>query len=269
TIIDYNSSIFLEWGAETRTKTREQRDLLGYNVYYDGVFVAFVTETYFEFIGPFAAGDYYFEVTAVYEEGESEPATVVATVVLNPPENLTATTQGNDILLTWELPSRGRGISEYKVYRDQVYIASTTDTLYLDENIPTGNYTYGVLTVFDGGYESEITEVTIEHTDASNNLIPTVTELISIYPNPFNPETTISFSIVNNSSFVNLSVYNIKGQKVRTLFNKEINPGYHKVIWKGRDDNGKHVASGVYFSIFDVKDSDKDYTSVKKVILLK
>jgi len=57
-------------------------------------------------------------VTAIYEGGGSEPATVVATIILNPPENLTATSQGNDILLTWELPLEGRGILEYEIYRD-------------------------------------------------------------------------------------------------------------------------------------------------------
>ncbi len=269
TVIDYNSSILLEWGSQTRTKTREQRDLLGYNVYLDGVFLVSITDSCYYFYGPLAAGDYHFEVTAVYDEGESEPATVVATVVLNPPENLTATSQGNDILLTWELPLVGRGISEYKIYRDQVYVTSTTDTLYLDENVSGGNYTYGVLTVFDGGYESEIIEVTIEHTDAGNNFLPAVTELIGNYPNPFNPATTFSFSIATNSSLVELSIYNIKGQKVRTLVNKEVNSGYHNVVWNGKDDNGKGVSSGIYFSIFDVENNDGDFTSMKKIILLK
>jgi len=265
TIIDYNSSILLEWGGEIRTK---QRDLLGYNVYYDGAFIAFITETNFEFIGPYTAGDYYFEVTAVYDEGESQPAIVMATVILNSPENLTATTQGNDILLTWELPLRVRDIFEYKIYRDQVYIASTTDTSYLDENIPTGNYTYGVLTVFDGGYESEITEVIIEHTDTGNNLIPSVTELISIYPNPFNPETTISYSLKEDMK-VSISIYNIKGQKVRNLVNKQIQTGYHTVTWNGKDENSENVSSGIYFSTFNAVSKEKDYTSVKKIILLK
>ena len=101
------------------------------------------------------------------------------------------------------------------------------------------------------------------------------------YPNPFNPavagagrspETTISFSVAQNamsgsdgSSFVNLSIYNIKGQKVRTLINKEIDAGHHKVVWDGKDDNNRHVASGIYF----YKLSAGKSSEMKKMLLLK
>ncbi|MCK4695779.1 MAG: T9SS type A sorting domain-containing protein, partial [Candidatus Cloacimonetes bacterium] len=88
-------------------------------------------------------------------------------------------------------------------------------------------------------------------------------------PNPFNPTTTISYSVAQTSSFVSLKIYNIKGQKVRTLVNEFKNAGYHKVVWDGRDYNKRNVSSGVYFSVFDVEDNGGDFTSVKKMILLK
>ena len=266
TIIDYNSIIRLEWDNEARTEIRNQRDLLGYNIYFEGVLLEYLwTFGPFDFFGPFAAGDYYFEVTAIYDEGESEPATVVATIILNPPENLTATSQGNDILLTWELPLTGRSILEYKIYRDQVYISSTIDTLYLDENILTGNYTYGVLTVFDGGFESELTEVLIDHTDTENVIIPIITALIDNYPNPFNPTTTILFSVTQTSSFVNLEIFNIKGQKVKQLVNENLPAGRHIAVWNGKDDNGKQATSGIYF----YKMKSGDYQKSRKMLLLK
>jgi hypothetical protein len=67
------------------------------------------------------------------------------------------------------------------------------------------------------------------------------------YPNPFNPSTTISFSLPASSS-VSLSVYNLKGQLVRTLLsNTDLSSGKHSVIWDGLDNHGRSVSSGVYF----------------------
>jgi len=84
-------------------------------------------------------------------------------------------------------------------------------------------------------------------------------------PNPFNPETTISYSIPDNSN-VELSIYNIKGQKVRTLVKDSIERGNHSIIWKGKNDSENSVSSGVYFYKLDVNGKTK---SVKKCLMLK
>ncbi|MDO9577893.1 MAG: C25 family cysteine peptidase [Candidatus Cloacimonadales bacterium] len=99
------------------------------------------------------------------------------------------------------------------------------------------------------------------------NEIPTVYELklFPNYPNPFNPETTISFSIPEDSK-VGLTIYNIKGQKVRTLVNGELEKGLHDVVWNSKDSSSKSVASGVYFYKFDVNGKMK---GLKKMLLLK
>jgi len=85
------------------------------------------------------------------------------------------------------------------------------------------------------------------------------------YPNPFNPTTMISFSIPNESK-VELTVYNIKGQKVKTLVNDNLTKGIHEILWNGRNDNNRSVASGVYFYRLNV---DKKTEKVKKMLLLK
>jgi len=106
-------------------------------------------------------------------------------------------------------------------------------------------------------------------TGSGTELLPTVTELTGNYPNPFNPSTNIKFSLKADSK-VQLHIYNIKGQKVKTLINEDMEAGYHTVVWNGRDDNGKSVSSGVYFSNFGAAgQGGNDYTSVKKMILLK
>ncbi|MEA2096743.1 MAG: FlgD immunoglobulin-like domain containing protein [Candidatus Cloacimonadota bacterium] len=92
--------------------------------------------------------------------------------------------------------------------------------------------------------------------------------LMQNYPNPFNPTTNIDFSL-KQDSFVSLKIYNVRGQKVRTLVTDEMQAGYHSVVWNGKNDSGKNVSSGIYFSWFDTKNENGDYTSVKKMILLK
>jgi flagellar hook assembly protein FlgD len=93
---------------------------------------------------------------------------------------------------------------------------------------------------------------------------PAVTQLQGNYPNPFNPETTISFSL-KESQFVNIDIYNILGQRVKTLVANEMNKGTHSLIWNGTDNGGRNVASGIYF----YKMQAGKYSSTKKMILMK
>jgi agmatine/peptidylarginine deiminase len=117
--------------------------------------------------------------------------------------------------------------------------------------------------------EETIIPVSLTVTGTGAPLQPSsCTEFLGNYPNPFNPTTTIRFTLANQSQ-VNLSIYNLRGQKVRSLINEQRTAGFHQVIWDGTDDNGLNVSSGVYFSVFDVHDDGSDYTSVKKVIMLK
>lgn len=91
------------------------------------------------------------------------------------------------------------------------------------------------------------------------------------YPNPFNSLTAIPFTVhskqstVNNSVRINVSIYNILGQKVRTLLDQKKAPGEYRVLWDGKDESGKDVGSGIYFC----KLSCGDLVSIKKMILLR
>jgi len=71
-------------------------------------------------------------------------------------------------------------------------------------------------------------------------------ELLGNFPNPFNPETTISYSLDSHSEAI-LTVYNIRGQMVRQLVKTWQQAGIYSVIWDGSDEGGNAVASGVYF----------------------
>ncbi len=95
--------------------------------------------------------------------------------------------------------------------------------------------------------------------------VPVINHLtINNYPNPFNPETTISFNNPKNS-MVNLAIYNIKGQLVKTLVNEELIAGVHSIVWKGKNNYGQSVASGVYFTRIKTLHS----IVTKKMVLMK
>jgi len=90
-------------------------------------------------------------------------------------------------------------------------------------------------------------------------------QLYGNYPNPFNPTTTIEFSLVQTSQFVTLEVFNIKGQKVKTLYKGIAEEGKHSMTWEGKDTNGKSVSTGIYF--YKLKTGKKEIS--RKMLLLK
>lgn len=79
----------------------------------------------------------------------------------------------------------------------------------------------------------------------TENIQP-VTDMI-IYPNPFNPETSISFNLKSSVENAQLAVYNVKGQKVITIIDGYLDQGDHRFSWNGYDDYSKTSAAGVYF----------------------
>ena len=96
-------------------------------------------------------------------------------------------------------------------------------------------------------------------------LSPYSYSLLDNYPNPFNPKTQIRFSIGKREN-VKLIVYDMMGRQVNTLIDGEsFNSGYHVINWRGIDDKGNKVPSGVY--VYRIKAGD--YIADKKMLLLK
>ena len=102
-------------------------------------------------------------------------------------------------------------------------------------------------------------------TQGVENEFPKPGITLSNYPNPFNPETTISFNLPEESK-VELDIYNIKGQKIKSLVNDQYLKGEHSIIWDGTNTNNKSVSSGIY--LYQLKVNDK-IEKVKKMMLLK
>jgi hypothetical protein len=99
--------------------------------------------------------------------------------------------------------------------------------------------------------------------------VPEIITLSQNYPNPFNPSTTLQFRVrsreLREPIPTTLAVYNILGQKVRTLVDEAKVPGEYVVVWDGKDDKGAEVASGVYF--YQLK--SEGHKLVKKMVLLR
>ncbi|MCK5158345.1 MAG: T9SS type A sorting domain-containing protein [Candidatus Heimdallarchaeota archaeon] len=99
----------------------------------------------------------------------------------------------------------------------------------------------------------------------SDDPIPVTEYQLTNYPNPFNPETKIVFDLPESGQ-VKLEIYNIKGQKVKTLLDCYMNPGRSEMLWNSKDDDGKRVSSGVYFYKLSVNGKTEE---TKKMLLLK
>jgi hypothetical protein len=171
-------------------------------------------------------------------------------------------------LFTWDPPLGTRELVGYHVFLDDMtnYIGMTTNEEWQFSGLVLWqSYIAGVSAVYDDG-ESEVVQYPFTcQQDSSDPTLPLITELQGNFPNPFNPETTISFSTTNTHEMTRIEIYNIKGQKIKILVDEILEPGYHSVVWDGKDSSGKNVSSGIYF--FKMKSGD--YTSNKKMILMK
>jgi len=127
-------------------------------------------------------------------------------------------------------------------------------------NLQTGEYE--TKSIFSSRQDYSVMRFS-EEEELEDNILSTP-QLHGNYPNPFNPTTTISFSLPEEQE-VDLAIYNIKGQKVKRLINGQLTAGQHSMIWDGKDTNGKSVSTGIYF--YRLKTGKKEMS--RKMLLLK
>ncbi len=160
-----------------------------------------------------------------------------------------------------------RDLLSYDVYLDGQFKGNTTLEEYQFFDLINGEfYDAGVKAIYDDG-TSELAEINFQYTGITGveNILPFINKLNGNYPNPFNPVTTISFSVTQTSQFVTLEVFNLKGQKVKTLIDEKMPAGNHQVVWDGKNKNSKSVSSGIYF----YKMNTGEFSSIRKMILMK
>ncbi len=193
---------------------------------------------------------------------------------------------------TFELPNQINYFdtaydSYFKLHDDCLFKLDTINTLFNDghaEFYSFLNHNYEELFEYDfdpnifnaflsGDHESlysihryNIYKYDCDYVPNNDDVIPSTNNYsLSNYPNPFNPTTTISFDLPKSAK-VDLSIYNIKGQKVKTLTSEKYSKGKHSLIWNGTNDENQNVGSGVYFYKLNVNGKIK---SVKKCMMVK
>ncbi|MEA2096796.1 MAG: right-handed parallel beta-helix repeat-containing protein [Candidatus Cloacimonadota bacterium] len=182
------------------------------------------------------------EEIGVLLDGECKGATVVQDTLANICAYITGS-QGGTLEFEFSYGSRGvnTNYKEYLVYEPETGYRETTKIDLKDKQ--------------------ECYYVSFRG-DQSDNL--PVKLSTSNYPNPFNPTTTIAYSLPDDG-MVEIGIYNIKGQLVKTLVKGEQLAGSYETVWNGKDSNEKSVSSGIYF----YKLSTKDDTIMKKMLMLK
>ncbi|MBN1326671.1 MAG: carboxypeptidase-like regulatory domain-containing protein, partial [Candidatus Cloacimonetes bacterium] len=198
----------------------------------------------------------------------------------------------NTLELSWHVPpaapADSRELVGYDIYRflfennvnpnNWIQLAiNYPDTVFVDQewaSLPFDDYQYAVLSIYTAEVKSDPAYSNVpSYLVAVENphLKPAVISLGQSYPNPFllsggsrDFYTRLNFSLIDNAQ-VELSIYNLKGEKIITLLNQDIPSGDHSVFWDGMDNRGKPVNSGIYFYRF-VSDNS---TLNRKLVILK
>jgi parallel beta-helix repeat protein len=183
------------------------------------------------------------------------------------PDSLTATSSQSVITLSWK-PNTESDLSHYLVYRDTLtgFIPDSfkivgqvpkDSSVFRDSDVVLGRTYYYRVSAWDStGHESEYSDelpILATYVDESTEEgppMPRMYQLRQNYPNPFNPTTTIVYYLPDvgyQPAEVEIVIYNLLAQKVRTLVKERKYPGEHRVTWDGKDDAGNDLASGIYF----------------------
>ncbi len=209
----------------------------------------------------------------IQHNGLYEPDEIIT---FEPPQNLEVdhyyVFPDNIYDLTWDEPEFCNAtLINYNIYvNDEIY--ETVDANVLELTIVNAPLNANDESVF---YITAVYENPTGESEPSNSITCTpmisaqndltVLHNLSNFPNPFNPETSIFFSLSETAVNTEISIYNSKGQKIRTLINEVLPVGNHSVVWSGDDENGEPVSSGIYY----YKLETGDFIQTRKMLLLK
>jgi hypothetical protein len=192
--------------------------------------------------------------------------------------------QNDQIQLNWQVESESdmMGYNLYRSFADSDEKVKISDLIaaenlpyaheydYIDHEAEAGNtYDYYLESIAYDGSSNLFDPVrfVFNAIEDEEEETPEYLEELGNYPNPFNPSTTIKFSVDGAlSKYVNISIYNSKGQKIKDLVDEKLAKGNHFVVWNGDDNNGEKVNSGIYFYRLQIEDY---YSEMKKMVLVK
>jgi len=258
---------------------------------------------------------YKFAIVAVYSnENLSSPSFVgpYFEQIFSPTELVIEEVGEQGLSINWEAPDFGedvinspfinkpddfddsntRDLFAYNIYLDNIlYEPEVTATSYTFDDIDlTIQHQLGVSSLYESGFESEITTILYDPVHSENEMIPELkNKLGKNYPNPFNPTTTIFFSTEQNEQYeqIEIEIFNIKGQKIRSFSPSSCHPDagsfvnfgdmqkpdegrggntLYSLTWNGTDQNNNPVSSGLY--LYKLKVGNKT-VDTKKMMLIK
>ncbi len=167
--------------------------------------------------------------------------------------NVSSSSAGKRHTLSWKKWSEESGVYLYLVDQIDEKVINLSEGNVFEFTSSSENHKFLLYATMDANFAPQI--------------IPVSYKLLQNYPNPFNPNTTIKFGIPEegNNKLVSLKIFNILGQEITTLINKNMKSGYHEVQWNGINRQGLPVASGVYF----YRLIGEGIHQVKKMVLIK
>jgi len=215
-----------------------------------------------DYVWEYITYEYY--LVAVYDEGNSAPSNSVTVEIIEfpfPPYELSVDPVTG--LMEWEAPALpDRELQGFNVYLDnmQMPLDYTTEVFYQLNDLIAGNsYTAAVSAVYTDAESDLITvDFTYEPVSTNPDEVSIFTKVAN-YPNPFNPETRITFNLPISAQ-VELNIYNARGQLLENLVNEQLAAGNHQILW-----NAKAQPSGIYY--YSLKAEGKVFSG--RMVLLK
>ncbi|MDD2230232.1 MAG: T9SS type A sorting domain-containing protein [Candidatus Cloacimonetes bacterium] len=185
------------------------------------------------------------------------------------PLNLVGETWQQQISLSWQMPLMDRGLSGFRIYRKGEAYAELPDPslrFFRDFSAVNDTMTFYVVALY-GSVESAASNsvsVVISGVENQDDLSSAIPNQINVSPNPFKTVTNIEISL-SKAAKTQVSIYNIRGQKVRTLFDNAMTRGTQILSWDGTDAHGNSVCAGVYLARIE----SGTWKQTHKMILLK
>ncbi len=216
-----------------------------------------------------------FEVTPVDSHGMPGEAVASApTIPIEPlpaPRNLTAELElPNTVVLSWQRPEHFdlRGFVGYRLYRNGLTISTITNSntlTFRDTYLNTGMYEYWICSLFnDPMMLSEPSNVVTIGVGVANDDMVASPMNISVHPSPFKDSTQFTINAKAGSE-LELNIYNLKGQLIKSLQVQNDASGTSHIIWDGKDANGKQIQSGIYLYRLD----SKEFQTSGKIVKIK
>jgi hypothetical protein len=171
---------------------------------------------------------------------------------------------GDSIYINWHVNYEADFL-HYEVYRDTFSgfapspfnLVANPETSYFADGglVPTQDYFYRIRAVDSlnqaSAYSEELPVYLSGIWGESGVEKPSLTQIEQNYPNPFNSSTTIVYTVADLGPIpaqINIDIYDIQGRKVRNLLDTREEVGKHRIVWDGRDDDNRELASGIYFA---------------------